>query len=762
MLLHGTSATGTYHRQEGTRINGRVTYVLASGSKKGEYQMRSSTTAGKWIITDASSDESSTAYYAQLIHSSGSLALYTADLLDATEASRAPYFKLNSGHALALKLPACVDLDCDMHGHFASGGYDCNDADVSAVEDAAPHQGKQDATCSAASVANFDSCMSLRESAKCTTPSGDTGFCNQHRMCAAVEPASCANQITMVLTSGNFLFPGAWTRASNPACNDANINGGKALFTSDEPWINGGAKISMEMRFNSNMGVWFITPSETACDAVVPYAWFVEPNTAFGDRKFVAASDPVFMTGTGVWMMNTQVIAGTAYAAGLATNGNRCDATTQQLSPPVCTVTTTTKATTTVTATTAIAATTATTATTVTTVTTAPARELVTAPVTTESRSQATTTDATNKATADASCKSLSWNAVDNVCTARKIKGTCRSATTFQDAQSACTAVGARLCTTAEVKVFGTNADFAEFLSDSSRPSGCSSWSKQQKVWVSDQPAAGDCPSGQANTANPFAATACQAASASAGHVQCCLTNPVKTFCEDADEYTKKKYSRSVTINGETVCARSNFGYVSKSKTAKTCKFDTHDNAEQFCQSRGGDLCTLDWFLGENKIVNGNTLPYMKGNGVTKDDTATYGVPAKKPGSWKTTGDLLETAPDGCGTRNSLAWIKNSRTYGVYQPFTAVPNAGVDNPTDILCNDFKTGNHKSTLSTSGKATGFYRPLTKRQGYIRKNSKGQKVVKTYKCGFKGSLAKKTSTKLTVCCFKKVSTAGKDAT
>ena len=365
-----------------------------------------------------------------------------------------------------------------------------------------------------------------------------------------------------------------------------------------------------------------------------------------------------------------------------------------------------------------------------------------------------------------ASCASLGWPAVDNTCSARRMAGDCSQTdamTTLAAAKQRCSDVGARLCSMAEVKRFGVDATFRKFLSDVAGhgSTACAKWGKWQKVWSSEDGTADGtgCAAGQAHIVNPNGREQCVDAATESGFGQCCLTNPdaVKAYCEDADEYTRGKYTRSTTINGETVCARSNFGVISTYTAAKKqCKYVTHGDAEQFCQAQGGDLCTLEMMQGDAREVKGKMVPGVVGNGVTKDDTAAYGQKRLSEAFWMKNDDLMENQDEGgCGTQKSAVWLKNSdAAFGEYKPFSRVADAATPNPTDVLCNTDK-GNHDATKSERQRDIGYYRPYTKRQGYMRKNFEGKKIAKAYTCGYMGSpkqhMAK--SRKLAVCCFKK---------
>lgn len=353
-------------------------------------------------------------------------------------------------------------------------------------------------------------------------------------------------------------------------------------------------------------------------------------------------------------------------------------------------------------------------------------------------------------------CDDLGWPAVDNVCASRKVNGDCshtddsKTLPTFEQAEERCASVGARLCTADEVKLFGGNADFAKFLSRASDhpSSACAGWKKWQKVWTSG----GSCGAGQAYGSNANGAGSCaDKASTSAHYGQCCKTNTKKKFCEDADEFTRGKYSRSTTIGGVTVCARSNFGYVSASKTHKQCKYAGHDDAEEFCQAQGGDLCTLEMMHGD-AVESGRKMHYL-GNGVTKDDTVSFGVKSSdKTNFWRFTKDLLEENPDGCGTSTALTWLKNGNKWGERQKFSPVGSSSEANPTDLLCNTDQY-NHNSKKSANARATGFFRPLTKRMGYLRKGYDGKEIKKSHRCAYKGVESNTKSRKLTTCCFKR---------
>lgn len=356
----------------------------------------------------------------------------------------------------------------------------------------------------------------------------------------------------------------------------------------------------------------------------------------------------------------------------------------------------------------------------------------------------------------DKNCDDLGWPEVDNVCASRKVQGDCSGTDpmtlpTFEQAEARCESVGARLCTAEEVRLFGTNADFAKFLSSASAhpSSACNGWEKWQKVWVSG----GECDPGQAMGSNANGASKCIDKSSTTQHYgQCCLTNTDKKFCEDADEFTRGKYTRSVTINGEAVCARSNFGYVSPSITKKQCKFSSQEVSEKFCQDLGGDLCTLEMMQGDF-VEEGNRLHYL-GNGVTKDDTGSFGVNSKdKSNFWRFTKDLMEDKSNGgCGTSTAMTWIKNTKEWGEKQDFVPVQSSAEENDTDLLCNTDKY-NHNPSKSERARASGFFRPATKRIGYMRKGPQGKEIKKAYLCTYKGDESRANSKKLTTCCFKK---------
>lgn len=416
-----------------------------------------------------------------------------------------------------------------------------------------------------------------------------------------------------------------------------------------------------------------------------------------------------------------------------------------------------------------------------------------------EKTAGAATTDSTGAATTDSttpsavSCDSLGWNAVNNVCAARKINGDCGhtdALTTFAEAEQRCESVGARLCTIDELKLLGATTEFQAFLK--SGDAGCASWKAGTKLWTSDK---GTCTGDDENTANIYGKVQCEAKSAAKSNGQCCLTNPVKKFCEDADE--PSLYGASSTINGEEVCARVNFGYTQTSKSQKKCKYLSYDEAAEFCVAEGGDLCTLDMLQGDAREGTGVAGSGTKkgtmyiggmGNGVTKSEPDAFGQKATADLGWKKQTDKLGT---DCGKDTSYIWIKDTTTWGEATPFKSTANmpsaAEADdtggcnpknscggfgtvystktsektehkNPTDLHCNGVKGGHQAAGInnkdwSASQKSTGYYRPVTKRMGYLRKDFKGNKIVKSHRCNWKGSPTNAKSRKLTVCCFKK---------
>ena len=178
-------------------------------------------------------------------------------------------------------------------------------------------------------------------------------------------------------------------------------------------------------------------------------------------------------------------------------------------------------------------------------------------------------------------CATFGWdNANDNVCASVNTGGKCgmSTAATYEAAKGTCEAAGARLCTVDELAISHPNLDKAS-------STGCTAWKKWKKVWVTG----GACEAGSAafGNVNGFS---CTEATKATGFTQCCRSEPVKKFCQNADTNTAKMYTP--TVNG--VCARADWG----NNGGKKCVRLSSDNTDAFCKARGGSLCTAGQLEG--------------------------------------------------------------------------------------------------------------------------------------------------------------------
>jgi len=299
-------------------------------------------------------------------------------------------------------------------------------------------------------------------------------------------------------------------------------------------------------------------------------------------------------------------------------------------------------------------------------------------------------------------CAAFGWdNANDNVCTSVNTGGVCgmKTAVTFNAAKQTCEAAGARLCTPDEVAISHTGLGSAS-------ATGCTAWKKWKKVWVTG----GDCSDGRPSrqcggpdnppcllqttvegaTASPNG-FACTDATKASGFTQCCRSEPVKKFCGNTDAATQKMYSP--TVNG--VCARADWGI--SDNGSKKCQRLSSDNAEAFCKARGGSLCTTQQL-----------------EGIVRNGGKTVDVARLPPGKCA-----------GAKPANTITWLLNKE--------------GSDE--DVHC---KKENTK-------KGSDFYRPITKYQGFMRANKKSGKIVKSFRCGYKGNVKNTKGQKYVTCCF-----------